>query len=336
MSNKTIPVNYWLRPEKQVERKILIDAFHVLKKIWYDVSEYKYIWFWSTYYQDFLMFHKYLCITNMVCYESRSIPWRMELNKPYDFIELRNRKIEDDVWSGIDTGTKSIIRLDYEKSLDTDILDLIYDVFQLLCPWSIFLITINARFDWVQVDSRVIDKLKEEKIMGILGNKNKLSKYITDYKIKEIKQTLWDTILKINKSQLTSKDYGKILVESMRNKIQESILARGGDLKFVQLFNYRYSDWAPMVTIWGILESKTKKRKIISTFKDVNYINLSLEPLSLNLPNLTLKERRHLDSNLWTLKDWVRSDLSKEFTEAELENYIKFYKYYPNYQEWII
>ena len=45
--------------------------------------------FGSAYYVDFVMFHKYLFIENMVCVEWSEIPKRMRFNKPFNFIKLR-------------------------------------------------------------------------------------------------------------------------------------------------------------------------------------------------------------------------------------------------------
>ena len=52
--------NYLLRPSKQVERKLLIEAFHCMRADGYDVAKYTYLGFGSVFYADCLLLHKYL------------------------------------------------------------------------------------------------------------------------------------------------------------------------------------------------------------------------------------------------------------------------------------
>lgn len=88
-SNSFKQFDYSLRPSKQVERKVMIEVLHRLSEAGYAISEYKYLGFGSVYYVDFLMFHKYLFIENMVCVEWGDVARRMRFNKPYKFIKLK-------------------------------------------------------------------------------------------------------------------------------------------------------------------------------------------------------------------------------------------------------
>src|SRR4051794_34072109 len=87
--------NYWLRPSKQVERKILIEKLLRLAQNGYDIPKYTYLGFGSVYYVDFIMFHKFLFIEKMECIEHGKIPRRMRFNKPYKFITLKLRAYEE-------------------------------------------------------------------------------------------------------------------------------------------------------------------------------------------------------------------------------------------------
>jgi hypothetical protein len=81
-------INYLLRPSKQVERKLIIEALPRLSKADYFLNEYTYLGLGSVYYADFILFHKYLFIDDMICAEEDAIPKRMDFNKPYEFIRL--------------------------------------------------------------------------------------------------------------------------------------------------------------------------------------------------------------------------------------------------------
>ena len=73
--------NYLLRPSKQVERKLFIEALHRLALGSFRIHEYTYLGFGSPYYADFILFHKYLHIDSMVCVERENIPRRMQFNQ---------------------------------------------------------------------------------------------------------------------------------------------------------------------------------------------------------------------------------------------------------------
>ena len=61
--------NYLLRPSKQVERKLFIEALHRLRAAGYPIYEYTYLGLGSVFYADFILFHKYLYIDKMICAE---------------------------------------------------------------------------------------------------------------------------------------------------------------------------------------------------------------------------------------------------------------------------
>ncbi len=80
--------NYLLRPSKQVERKLFIEALHHLRTAGYPVYDYTYLGLGSVFYADFVLFHKYLYIDRMVCAEKDEIAPRMKFNKPFGFVKL--------------------------------------------------------------------------------------------------------------------------------------------------------------------------------------------------------------------------------------------------------
>ena len=60
-------INYMFRPKKQIERKIFIELFQKIQHaLDTNISEYQYIGLGSIYYYDFILFHKYLKIRDMI------------------------------------------------------------------------------------------------------------------------------------------------------------------------------------------------------------------------------------------------------------------------------
>ena len=61
-------INYLVRPAKQVERKLIIQALQCLGKN-YDMPGYTYVGMGSRYFVDFQMVHKFLGIRDMISFE---------------------------------------------------------------------------------------------------------------------------------------------------------------------------------------------------------------------------------------------------------------------------
>src|SRR5437588_11821501 len=82
-------IDYNLRPAKQIERKMLCEAFRRLSA--FDLIEsYRYVGLGSFYFADFVLIHRLLGITNLVSIEAEgSKAQRFRFNRPYDCVKLR-------------------------------------------------------------------------------------------------------------------------------------------------------------------------------------------------------------------------------------------------------
>ena len=110
-------INYIFRPKKQIERKIIIELFqNIQNTLDIPVSEYQYIGLGSIYYYDFILFHKYLNIRDMISLDDKEDFNRFEFNKPFDFITFKNMSTTDFL-SKNDLNKKSFIWFDYDSSL---------------------------------------------------------------------------------------------------------------------------------------------------------------------------------------------------------------------------
>ena len=70
----------------------------------------------------------------------------------------------------------------------------------------------------------------------------------------------------------------------------------------------------------------------------IRYINKTEVPTDIDLPTLTTKEKTYLDKNLHLIRSGGLglAGLPFELTQSQLDNYLLYYKYYPNYQEGIV
>lgn len=311
--------DYLLRPSKQVERKLIIETLLRLRAADYNISDYTYLGFGSVYYVDFILFHKYLYIDKMICVEHEPIEKRMKFNRPYRFIRLRMSPV-DDVVLTLSRNKRHFVWLDYDSTLQTSILDNIDSFLQQLAPKSILLITIDARArvpreeedpNWSDSDRdcHALDYFKTnfERIVGRPICADEL----------QGKRTLRGLLARI-----------------IRGKIEEAMLGRSG-YEFIPLFNFYYSDNAPMLTIGGIIEKEGEGRLLWADhLRSLKFLTRRLDPVQISVPALTLRERHWLDQNIAN-QELVRRP-PFELRKTMLNAYSKYNRHYPDYHEVVI
>jgi hypothetical protein len=122
MSSSYKKINYALRPAKQVERKMMCEAFRRLAEFG-AMESYRYIGFGSPYFTDFQIIHKQLNVQEMVSIEiNEGDRDRFLFNRPFRCIELRfghsNTVLPQLPWHA-----RSIVWLDYDGPPRHDGLD---------------------------------------------------------------------------------------------------------------------------------------------------------------------------------------------------------------------
>ena len=113
-------INYYLRPNKQVERKIILEILQTvigILKPSTTSTNYQYVGMGSFYFFDFILMHKFLKIDDLVSIENRSDVNRFKFNLPYDFITFHNMLSTNYLAAIHDWNKKSIIWLDYTQGL---------------------------------------------------------------------------------------------------------------------------------------------------------------------------------------------------------------------------
>jgi hypothetical protein len=312
--------DYALRPSKQVERKTMIEVLLRLSKAGYDINEYGYVGFGSVYYVDFVMFHKYLFIKRMTCVEWGRIAKRMRFNKPYKFIKLKLCPFSGYI-PRIRTSGRLLVWLDYDRALDESMLLDIDGGLEHLGRRSIFIITVDARprlpkdeFDLedlsVNERDRETVKIYREWFRSYVGGK-------------------------ITRDVISGSDVAPLFYEVVRERIRRTVSRRGGDLRFIQIFNFLYRDGAPMLTVGGVLGTKEDEENLRDTgILDLPLVRTGSTPLEISVPPLTLRERQWLDRRLSATL--TSSKLSFELDEELLQNYCRFYSQYPTYLETLL
>ncbi len=321
-------INYIFRPKKQIERKILIELFQKIQNnLNINISEYQYIGLGSIYYYDFILFHKYLNIRNMVSLDDKEDYNRFEFNKPFDFIRFKNISTTDFL-SNNDLDEKLFIWFDYDSSL-------------------IRYHEKNEKFfntETIFEDIKIISKKSKELDLFILTVNINIKEILFDsprFKqafIDEYDEYLSDQYKKMNKITFEKFPWiiQNIIINIFRNNEQFH------SVKFRKLFSFIYQDGALMYTIGGIFRKDNLPDKLVveDSFFQINENKV----VNIDVPLLTYYEKMTLDKNILNIKKSFDSlnkgkiieMLGFEMEPSELRSYLDYYRYYPQYYEGII
>lgn len=307
-------INYGLRPAKTIERKMLCEAFSRLTPFG-KVESYVYIGFGSTYFNDFILFHKVLNICNMISIEKDKINMnRFLFNQPFNCIDVKFGKSNDEL-PKLSWNCRALVWLDYEGKLDSDVLADVKYVCANATPGSVVVVTINTNQDYERDKDMqgILDELKEA--VGV----EKVSPSIS---IKDLQG--WG--------------YANVCRKIINNTIYETLHARNGGKAsgtryiYKQLFNFNYQDRAKMMTTGGLLHDEGQETLFTHcAFHNLSYIRNSDDAYKIEVPNLTYKEIRKLDEQL-PRKNGSIPNLP-DVPPADIEKYEKIYRYFPNFAE---
>ena len=322
-------INYMFRPKKQIERKIFIELLQEMQHaLNINMSEYQYIGLGSIYYYDFILFHKYLNIRDMISLDDKKDSNRFEFNKPFDFITFKNMSTTDFL-SKNDLDKESFIWFDYDSSL----------------------IRYNNRYksfvntEEIFDDIRLIANKSNELDLFVLTVNINIQDYLFNgSKFREAFIGEYDEYLSGQYTQTDNITFDKypliiqnIIINIFRNNEQFH------PVKFRKLFSFVYRDGAPMYTIGGIFsEDNNFQDKFVK--KDSFFRIDENKVIDIDVPLLTYYEKMKLDKNISNIeknlsslnKEKIIKMLGFEMEPSELKSYLDYYKYYPQYYEGII
>lgn len=310
MSGAYREINYALRPAKNIERKMLCEAFRRLSEFG-DVASYRYVGFGSIYFSDFILFHKALRICNMISIEEDSAHReRFLANLPFKCIEIEfgasTTILPTLKWSG-----RTILWLDYEEKLSARVLTDVAFATANLTSGSVLVVTVNAKADLESADpvQRLRDSIGKTKVPSDV-----------------IKQTLsgWGTAAASRRI--------------MHNEIEEALADRNGALEagsrltFHQLFNFRYEDGAKMLTFGGVFCDEGQETTFARcSFGDLPFVRSDEDAYLIGTPRLTYRELRQLDTQ-FPRKTGVKIQ-ARGVPKEDVQKYEEVYRYFPAFTE---
>jgi hypothetical protein len=307
-SASSLKVIYSLRPAKQIERRMLIDALQILAEGGFRIREYQYTGMGSLYFVDFVLFHKLLGIRNLVSVEfDERLADRVHFNCPFDLIDVKIDSIGD-VIPTLETNKKHLLWLDYDFRLNRMVVEDVAAAAYRLPPGSILLITVDVKpppgdgpKEW---RSYYEDQAGDYLSLG------------------------W-----------TDEVFGESLLPSTNAQILLNVIGSGmaPGVQFYPLFNFLYADGHPMLTVGGVLGTQVHQDAIgRCDFSRTNYLrtDLTAPPYEIVVPRLTHKERLHIDRFMPCADGWTPGEF--EVTVEDMKEYREIYRFYPSYVEMLV
>ncbi|MDE2717130.1 MAG: hypothetical protein OXI33_08955 [Chloroflexota bacterium] len=317
MSRGTLgEVIYRVRPAKNVERKMICEALTSLYRI-EPLANYQYVGMGSLEFHDFALFYRQLGIGTMVSIEKRDTPdeqARVKFNRPYGHIAMAwgpsHERLPEMSWK-----KRSIVWLDYDGRVDTEILEDIQLVVSELASGSCLIVTVCG--EPLSVDFKEnVGKVRLDKLRRAVG-KEKVPEGVKGKDLSD-----WGL----------AQTYRRII----GNEIESTLSARNAPLvvekrfEYTQIFNFHYSDGATkMVTCGGIIVSKMDQERLAGLdFEHLSFYRSGAEPYTIKIPRVTVKEARWL-SQIIPYGVGNQTKIPKK----EVRKYMPIHRYFPEFLE---
>lgn len=306
MPDTDIKINYYLRQQKSIQRKMLCNLFNNINRI-FELHQYRYIGMGAKYFVDFLLFHREFGFQNMISIEADSEnKEKYDFNKPLKCIDMYYG-LSSEVLPNLDwtTSIRSVIWLDYDGYLEKFMLEDIETVISKLSSGSIFFISFNS--NWCK------DKKRREQLF-----KDSLGNYCPNG---------------LTQKDFTEKNKHATQCKPINNTINNAVALRS-DITYSQLIDFVYKDGAEMTTIGGIiLNDDDRKQFDTLDFTHLEFVNRiqNSDAFNLRIPPLTYKEAIRIFESL-PCDDY--STINVPGLDSEhIAQIAKVYRYYPLFIE---
>jgi hypothetical protein len=244
----------------------------------------------------------------------------MSFNRPYDFIRLELKPVAE-VLPRLDRGRPHVVWLDYDYGLVESVLLDIAGFTTALAPGSILIVTVKASPPEVKVDGET-EANRDLRRRAVL---------------KRIEGELGTFAPALSLGDLTKARLAHVLADVLTEQFAREVARRGDGVTFHQLFSYRYSDGAQMLTIGGLLDTPTAATTAVAEALrgwSFGQADPSVDPMEIAVPTLTPREKDWLDQHL--SGRLTSGALDFDLDEDGLRAFKTYYREYPSYFETLL
>lgn len=308
-------LNYSLRPNKNVERKLMAELLSALDAdAGFKLATYRYVGLSSVYFADAVLFHKRLGISDIVSIEKEtSRKKRLEFNRPFSCVRVEPGATKD-VLPRLEWTKPQVVWLDYDGGLALDQFSDFETLVAKLNSGDFIFISVNAEVAQLKGVTQDGEELPQQAA---------LRQQVPD-----------DAIPPDVEKRLTGVAFPALVGEIWDAYARSKVLGAGRGLRFFPLLNLTYADGARMVTYGGVLVNDEARIRLEALALNQRFDYVAQGPqFELAVPQLTHKEKQELDRLLPKAKAPAAKDLPFELKDSEIEAYWKYYLHYPTYAE---
>ena len=312
--SSTRAVNYSIRANKHIERRMLFEVLQRLDRLPPRLSTYRYVGFGGIYFTDLLLAHRDLGISDLVSIEKTTHRDRFEFNKPLACIALRfdtSGKVLPTVLAELGDAP-AIFWLDYDGLIDQSVIADAALVAGAATPWTVLIITVNCE------PGPEAERLAT--VRRRLGNA--LPPDIT------------------YAAQLGGWKLGNLSHRMITGAIDATLVDRNAAIApkermlYHQLVRFHYADGAKMMTTGGIFCTAADAGVLPETFSGLPQLRERAEPpLLLDAPILTAREVRHLSDQLPEKGPPAPRPSAPGLAPSDVERFADMYRHYPLYAQ---
>jgi Putative O-methyltransferase len=307
-------IAYDLRPAKQTERRILLDFLKCANECGITISDSRYIGMGGTTFYDFHLMHRFLGLNRMVSLERNPRTHsRAEFNCPFDFIAVENETAASFMAADKDK-TKTIYWFDYDDGLGPDIIA-----------------------DITTLGTRVT--LGGFAFVTVYGNPpGILEKESNELRLEYFQQNLSAFSLGLTVADMETASFPKTIHRMLVAAFKNAFAGRT-DGEFQILFQIRYKDSAPMITVGGCFCKRDHAKGLSKRVKSDLPFLLTGSPYRIRNLNLTERERVVFDMAVTRRRSNSQQANSLKklgFRKRDLDAYRDLIRFMPRYHESII
>ena len=244
---------------------------------------------------------------------------RFEFNKPYACIELQFGKSHE-ILPTLSWNTRTILWLDYDGSLDGNVLADVRYFCNEATPGSVLIVTVNAHID-MDADE---DEDEDSDVQGAANPIERLRQQIGSARVP----------IDIKLRDLGGWGAASLFRRIITNEIERGLTERSGlgtKVQYKQLFHFNYQDGARMLTLGGLIYDEGQGPLVASCdFDRLPFVRTSTESYQIVAPRLTYREIRELDTQL---PCDVNTIDCHGVPETDVTRYSAIYRYFPAFAD---
>ncbi|GGX57417.1 O-methyltransferase [Saccharospirillum salsuginis] len=324
MSGGYLP--YHLRQGKAIDRQIFIEILSKLNKS-LNIKHYTYIGLGGPFLEDFKLLHGHFGLPKMISIElDQHVLERQKFNTPLSCIECQLTTTEQFI-SEYSSNDNAIFWLDYASPRERyQQLSELYSLVQKLQNNDIIKVTLNADLSTLGKPQKERgEKLKNSRLHRL---RSQLSDYLPN---------------NIDIDYMTARGFPEALIKSVERVCHKAAEYTGSAILPIGAFTYK--DGQRMLTITMV---KVENEECTEFYNqtDIECWELSNKdwsaPIDIDVPSLSIRERLWLDKKLPTEIETIEDELGFQFdSDAEksselINNYKKFYRYYPQFSRVLV